>query len=98
MKAGDVLVGQKAEDSWSVVKILAIDEWPDNSQVFHCMFYEPSPRRPTAKSVESLNVVAWHAPVAALLREDSLLRKMPPGQTYEMDDVRFRPGTDIKRG
>ncbi|MFC5743757.1 tetratricopeptide repeat protein [Dyella tabacisoli] len=65
MKAGDVLIGQKAEDSWSVVKILAIDEWPDNSQVFHCMFYEPSPGRPTAETIESLNVVAWHAPMAA---------------------------------
>jgi len=49
---------------------LAIDEWPDNSQVFHCMFYEPSPRRPTAETIESLNVAAWHAPVAAQAYRD----------------------------
>lgn len=70
MKAGDVLVGQKAEGSWSVVKILAVDEWPDKSQVFHCMLYEPSPRRPTAETIESLNVVAWHTPVAAQTYRD----------------------------
>jgi tetratricopeptide (TPR) repeat protein len=70
MKAGDVLVAQKGDDSWSVVKILAIDEWPDKSQVFHCMFYEPSPRRPTAETIKSLNVVARHAPMSAQAYRD----------------------------
>lgn len=65
MKAGDVLVSQKADDSWSAVKILAIDEWPDSSQVLHSMFYEPSPERPTVETVESLRVAAWHVPMAA---------------------------------
>lgn len=65
MKEGDVLVGQKTDKSWSVVKILAIDEWPDSSQVFHCMVYEPSPERPIAEAIESLKVVIWHAPVDA---------------------------------
>ncbi len=65
MKAGDVLVSQKADDAWSTVKILAIDTWPDGSLTFHCMWYEPTKQRPTPETVESLKVLAWHAPIAA---------------------------------
>ena len=65
MKAGDVLVSQKAGDSWSAVKILAIDEWPDSSQVLHAMLYEPSAERPTVETIGSLRVAVWHVPMAA---------------------------------
>lgn len=65
MKEGDVLVSQNADDSWSAVKILAIDEWPDSSQVLHSMFYEPVPERPTMETVASLRVAVGHSPMAA---------------------------------
>lgn len=64
MKAGDVLISRRPDGHWSVVKVLIIDVWPDGSQVFHCMFYKETAERPTEQTVESLQVLAMHSPVA----------------------------------
>lgn len=63
MKAGDVIVSQREDGNWATIKILAIDPWPDGSETFHCLCYEPTKSKPSEGTIDSLRVHVHHAPV-----------------------------------
>jgi tetratricopeptide (TPR) repeat protein len=64
MKSGDVIV-QQDKNGWSAIKILAVDAWPDGTSAAHCLTYKPVQTKPTVKSLESAEVLVWHAPIDA---------------------------------
>lgn len=65
MKAGDIIASPREDGEWSVYKILAIDTWPDGSEVVHCLCYERTPDKPTPESIDTLQVLIHHMPVEA---------------------------------
>ncbi|MEV0297449.1 tetratricopeptide repeat protein [Nocardia sp. NPDC050710] len=65
VQVGDVLVGRRNSDEWAAVKVLAVDRWPDERQTLHCMMYRPTAERPTAATLGSLEVLAYHTPMSA---------------------------------
>jgi tetratricopeptide (TPR) repeat protein len=64
-KVGDV-VTEKTPTGWSTAKIIAVDTWPDGTEVAHCMTYETTSERPELGDVSSLAVRIMHAPIAMI--------------------------------
>lgn len=64
MNAGDIILTQRETGEWAATKILAVDAWPDGD-VFHCLCYKATPEKPTPDGVGSLEVLVYHAPIAA---------------------------------
>ena len=64
VRPGDVIV-QKHKGDWAVVKVLAVDTWPDGSSTAHCLNYRPMPQKPTMESLQQAPVLIWHAPIHA---------------------------------
>lgn len=64
LKPGDVII-QKDEDGWAVVKVLAIDPWPNGMDSAHCLTYKSLSKKPTMESLKKAEVRIWHAPINA---------------------------------
>jgi len=65
VKTGDIITQRQSDNSWHVVKVLAVDEQPDNSAMAHCLTYQPSGRKPTLSVISRLEVYLHHSPVDA---------------------------------
>jgi len=63
--SGDIITQRRTDDSWHVVKILAVDMQPDDSATAHCLTYQPSGRKPTLSVINRLDVYIHHTPVDA---------------------------------
>ncbi|WP_147404340.1 tetratricopeptide repeat protein [Nocardia panacis] len=63
MQVGDVLIRREDSGEWSVVKVLAVDSWPDGAPLLHCLMYRATAEPPTPATVPSLEVLAYHAPL-----------------------------------
>src|SRR5437867_12641765 len=62
---GDVIVQQNKNGTWSAIKILQVDAFPDGTSTAHCMSYAATQGKPTAASLPTLQVHVWHAPILA---------------------------------
>lgn len=99
MKAGDFITVQEDDGQWHTIRILAIDVWPDGSECFHCTCYEPTPERPRADALETLDVLVYHAPIDA---EDfktrwSVLHSSPPTDADMSGFFEYLKHTDFPR-
>lgn len=63
MQPGDVIVQRNKDGLWSVVRILAIDTWPELGECFHCLLHAQVRERPDAASVDTLPVSLYHVPI-----------------------------------
>lgn len=61
--SGDIISQRREDGSWHVVKILAVDEMPDNSATAHCLTYQPSAQKPTVGDMQNLQIYLPHSPV-----------------------------------
>lgn len=59
-KAGDILYSY-LDGKYHVYKILRRDEWG----TYHTLIYQPMDREPVEADVDSLQVMAWHAPIGS---------------------------------
>jgi len=64
VKPGDLIIRQE-KNGWAVIKILAVDPWPDGSSAVHCLTYNPIPSKPTIESLKQATVRVWHTPIDA---------------------------------
>lgn len=62
---GDIITQPSEGGGWSVLKILAIDTFPDGFSTAHCLAYNDAPYKPSLASLPTLGVRIWHAPIAA---------------------------------
>jgi len=62
---GDVLVSRHEDGNWRTVKILAVDAWPDGSDVLQCLMYKPVADAPTAESFHAPDDHGCHGPISA---------------------------------
>lgn len=62
VKPGDLHIRQEGA-TWTAIKILAVDPWPDGTAVAHCLTYEASSTEPTADTLGRSGVRIWHAPI-----------------------------------
>lgn len=65
VRKGDVIVQQNPNGSWTTIKILQVDDFPDGTATAHCLLYEDVLTKPTAETLSALRVRIWHAPVRA---------------------------------
>ncbi|OEY99802.1 hypothetical protein BIY45_14870 [Stenotrophomonas sp. BIIR7] len=47
---GNVLVSRREDSDWRVVKVLAVDSWPDESDTLQCLVFRPISYTPTVES------------------------------------------------
>lgn len=64
LRAGDVITLRQA-DGWHVVRVIAVDSWPDGTSVAHVLTYDVTAERPSLSAAASLPVRVMHAPVRA---------------------------------
>lgn len=64
LKAGDVIVLRDGS-GWKVVKILAVDAWPDGTSVAHSLMYDETADRPVLAATAALPVKIGYAPIRA---------------------------------
>ena len=64
LRAGDVITLRQA-DGWHVVRVVAVDPWPDGTSVAHVLTYDVTAERPSLAAAASLPVRIMHAPVRA---------------------------------
>jgi tetratricopeptide (TPR) repeat protein len=64
VSAGDVITSRDGE-KWALVKVLAVDTWPDGSRVAHCMTFKSMQEKPSLGSAAIGDVLIWHAPINA---------------------------------
>jgi tetratricopeptide (TPR) repeat protein len=65
LKKGDVVTQLQENSSWSVVKVLEIDKWPDGTYTAHCLTYKQTSKKPKLNSIDTLEIFAFHAPIDA---------------------------------
>lgn len=65
LEKGDIIIQQDEDATWSVVRILELDVWPDSSLTAHCMTYHHASEKPDLDSLKDLKVFIGHAPIAA---------------------------------
>lgn len=61
---GDLIIREK-KPGWIIMKILALDSWPDGDTTAHCLTYESVLNKPDLASLETAKVKVWHAPIDA---------------------------------
>lgn len=64
VQAGDLIVQQK-DNTWSAVKILAIDSWGPGILTAYCQIYRPVSTKPTIASLATTEVSIGLAPIDA---------------------------------
>lgn len=97
-KVGDVITNKTAT-GWSTVRIIAVDAWPDGTEVAHCMFYETTAERPELGEVSSLPVKVMHAPIAmtGLRAGSELLGNIPVVKSDLEGFLVYLKHTDFQR-
>lgn len=65
VQKGDVIVRRDGGHSWSVIRILDVDQFPDGIRVAHCLHYVSSKEKPDLGSARALAVAVYHAPIDA---------------------------------
>ncbi|MEM7801896.1 MAG: tetratricopeptide repeat protein [Chloroflexota bacterium] len=63
LKPGDVITRQQDDGLWSVVKVIAIDLYPDGEATVHSYCYEPTASKPELAMLVDQPVATYHAPI-----------------------------------
>ncbi len=67
---GDVIVKKREDGLWNIIKILAVDRYPDIASGIHCLTYQFQSTKPVPEAIANLPVMIWHAPISANGFED----------------------------
>ena len=99
VKSGDIVTQGRADGSWHVVKILAVDNLADNSATAHCLTYQPSVRKPTVSVIKKLEVYLHHSAIdAAEFLQDWTLIGNSPSTINELSGfAEYLKRTDFQR-
>lgn len=99
LKKGDVVTQQSENGSWSVVKVLELDEWPDGTFTAHCLTYKPTLVKPNINSLKFLEVFAFHAPIDASSFSNGwdLVGNAAPKQDELVGFIEYLKLTDFQR-
>lgn len=98
VQKGDVIV-RKYDDSWSVIRILDVDQFPDGIRVAHCLHYVTAKEKPDLGSARSLAVAVYHAPIDASSFESDWERigNETPTAKEVSGFARYLKGLDFER-
>lgn len=64
-KEGDIIYTKAKDSKYDVYKILKIDDWPDESKVWHVLSYHTLDKIPTISDIKSLKPFIWHSPISS---------------------------------
>lgn len=98
-RKGDIISLQKENGSWRVVKILEIDEGPDNTLTAHCLTYKPVNKKPELADIENLEIFIFHAPIdaASFSTGWQLVANSMPHENELVGFVEYLKLTDFQR-
>ncbi len=99
LKKGDVITQINSDGDWKVVKVLEVDQWPDDSLVAHCLTYQSVATKPTLEEIKSLDVFAYHAPIdaASFQLGWELLGNQAPSSEELIGFIEYLRLTDFQR-
>lgn len=63
LNPGDIITRQQDDGLWSVVKVLAIDLYPDGESTVHSLCYQPTSSKPSLDTLIDQPIMTMHAPI-----------------------------------